>query len=424
MSGFSRKVRWSFLIGVVASLAVLALTSTGWATSASAGTVLTCANPMSTIPGLETGITGLVTIKGTAPFWGALVQAYRQIAPNRWWFAGIAFTDATGCYRLRWLVPGQYRVQFIDLHRHYRSEYYNDARTFETATNVTVVQNVTTTGINANLDAPLPPLIQVITSRGQVTSDPQTGLVTLVMQRYFRSDATFIWAASCPAGKPTNVALVLQAFPNVRTYSMTETPANSGSYRVTVPAADLVSAGIKVRQTCSGSTSETQVGQLLVLDARGFIYGWGMGRANMAVQGEAVNGPIQGAMISLYQVPGWRARTDPTDTAPETCESNASRQGQPWSQAAPTDLGAFVDSTNLSVLESAQSSTSVVNPLVTDETGGIVWDAPSSGCWYLVVHADGYLDAVSPVFGSPADVTDVTVEMQPASLLFLPVVSR
>jgi hypothetical protein len=130
--------------------------------------------------------------------------------------------------------------------------------------------------------------------------------------------------------------------------------------------------------------------------------------------------PITGATVTLHHVPNWRARTGPTDTAANTCQSNRSKApGDSWSQPAPTDQGLPV---NLDI--------TTVDPLTayqtTDNAGYYGWDMPD-GCWYVTVEAAGYqMSLTSPVVGTPTAVTDLDLSLTEATEthIYLPIIIR
>lgn len=123
--------------------------------------------------------------------------------------------------------------------------------------------------------------------------------------------------------------------------------------------------------------------------------------------------------MTLYYVPGWLPRTGPTDTRPETCESNHSKDsGALWSQPAPTELG---------VVANPDPDVMLISPLIsyqqTNSAGHYGWDV-SEGCWYVTVRAEGYASVVSPVVGVPPEVTDLDLALAPVERVFLPLVLR
>ena len=116
--------------------------------------------------------------------------------------------------------------------------------------------------------------------------------------------------------------------------------------------------------------------------------------------------PLAGATVDLYRVPGWTARTGPSqDATPKTCESNKSKAaGAAWTQAAPTNEGGEVDPTVTTI-------DPPVNPTNTDSSGRFGWSVPA-GCWYvLVTYPPDYYSVTSPVVGTPPAVTDLNIAL-------------
>ena len=118
----------------------------------------------------------------------------------------------------------------------------------------------------------------------------------------------------------------------------------------------------------------------------------------------ATGKPIAGAMVTLYRVLGWSARTSPAqNSTPNTCESNASRGSNPWSQPS-RNQGQEVDPSSVPI-------SPAVNPLTTNAQGRFGWTVPA-GCWFVLVTAPpSYSPETSPVAGVPTDVHDLNVEM-------------
>ena len=136
-----------------------------------------------------------------------------------------------------------------------------------------------------------------------------------------------------------------------------------------------------------------------------------MGHINLydpsgVIRSQATGQPVEGATVTLYQVPGWRPKVSPDDDRPETCQSNRSKaEGEPWNQPAPTDVGIIVN-----------PEVTTVDPLLsyqhTDSAGYYGWDV-GEGCWYVTVAADGYEALTSPVVGVPPEVTDLNLVLTP-----------
>ena len=96
-------------------------------------------------------VSGTVTNAGGEGVHNVYVQAYRNDG-QRWRYLSYATTDATGAYDVGQLPGGEYRVEFSPWRSHYAGEWYEDARTADEATPVTVVPGETTAGIDAVLE--------------------------------------------------------------------------------------------------------------------------------------------------------------------------------------------------------------------------------------------------------------------------------
>ena len=195
-------------------------------------------------------------------------------------------------------------------------------------------------------------------------------------------------------------------------FPMVETPAGSGLYSVSANVAALVqgqSYPIRVVWHCGSAEQSQPVGTIVRYDPSGFITDARTGQ------------PIPGATVTLYEVPGWSARTgDPATAAENTCQSNSVREpGAAWSQPAPTEFGVVArpDSGRISP---------AANPQTTGGSGYYAWDV-AAGCWYIEVSAPGYRTTTSPVVGVPSAVTDLNLTLEPLSsttAVFLPLVQR
>jgi hypothetical protein len=113
-------------------------------------------------------------------------------------------------------------------------------------------------------------------------------------------------------------------------------------------------------------------------------------------------GPIAGAEVTLFHVPGWVPQGSAEDAGlPDTCQTNPTKPGAGgWDQPAPTGVG---------VVEPADAGRIVPpsNPRTTAADGVYGWGV-ADGCWYVTVEAEGYEPLVSPVVGVNAAVGEVT----------------
>lgn len=245
----------------------------------------------------------------------------------------------------------------------------------------------------------LPPTVDtepeaIVTETGSVTTDPVTGQVTVAMPFGDPSDLTMTVPAACtdPETEPTSVSLILggEVFAG--------TPAGDGTYTVTIPEDSITSGQLSLEVECQEETTVvTPIGQIVLYDPSGIV--------SDAVTGE----PVVGATVHLYKVPGWTPRTESGPHPEDSCETNESKEpGAAWSQPAPTDEGMLVNAASPEISPN-------VNPFITNSIGYYGWDV-AEGCWYVEVAAEGYADLVSPVVGVPSEVTDLDLELQPATL--------
>ena len=99
-------------------------------------------------------ITGTVTGPAGAPLSGVDVSAYAFDDDAQEWDAvRSASTSTNGAYELDRLPPGTYRLRFDDRSGDHVAEYWDDAPTVESATDITVGSGARVTGKNARLGA-------------------------------------------------------------------------------------------------------------------------------------------------------------------------------------------------------------------------------------------------------------------------------
>lgn len=393
------------------NLTTLAFNDTGWCAPPSGPTYTWLAG----IPYLfSTGVIcdgGLGTLSGTAslpddtPAAGVQVDLYRSLFP--WQYIQTAHTAADGQYQFTDLGQGlgiDYRVRFVDPAQQLALQYYDTKATIATATVITITPGVPRTGIDAVLAPPQPPAVDVETDTGSVVFNPD-GTAQIMVPRPNPSDITITRSVTCTAGSPTTVTLLLSTGPQ---YAMNN--VGGDAYQATIPAAALTAnATLSIRVTCGVTTTDTIIGYITLYDPSGIV------------SDKHTNEPIAGAMVMLYQVPGWEPKTGPDDDRPNTCESNLSKDpSAPWSQPAPTELGIVVN-----------PDVTVTAPKIpyqqTTVAGYYGWDVPL-GCWYVTVTAEGYTPLVSPVVGVPPEVTDLHLALTPVGgdghKVFLPLALR
>jgi hypothetical protein len=139
---------------------------------------------------------------------------------------------------------------------------------------------------------------------------------------------------------------------------------------------------------------------------------------------DAKGNPIVGAVVSLYQVPGAIPDADQQINDCRTIESRPGGVNGDWSSVpvAQRDAGFWVNP-DLTAIQSTGSISPTVNPQVTGSDGRYAWDV-TTGCWYVIVKADGYIDAISPLVGVPPEVTDLDIILRAEAEVYLPMVLR
>jgi hypothetical protein len=358
------------------------------------------------------GISGTVTLSDTTPLEGIQIYLFRPLGgdmPHSEGEKGLVVTQTLttgdGSYQIGGL--GQdigYLVHFVDPTNEYAYQYYDNQIYKEQATPVTVTLGMTRTGIDAVMSMPVPPFVSIDTENGAVSFNPD-GTANVNQYREHTSPITVTLPITCSAGIiPTDVNLVLTPpFSFTIEYPMSAMGADL--YRAFVPANDMNTATLTVAYACDGVPSEIIVGHITVYDPSGII------------SDAHSSDPVVGAMVKLYYVPGWIPRTGPTDTRPNTCESNRSKDaGVPWSQPAPTELGVVPN-------PEFKPYAPLLSYQLTDAVGYYGWDV-SEGCWYVEVEAVGYESLTSPVVGVPPEVTDLDLTLTPKLRVFLPLVLR
>lgn len=132
----------------------------------------------------EAHIRGTVTGSEGQPLAGIRAAALTWDADQHSWVdAGMSSqTDANGAYDVSLLPPGTYRLQFIDYSGDdHLQEFWNDARTVEAATDITVTAGATVVGKDAQLAEPAH-------IRGTVTGHDGAPLASALVEA-FRWDA-------------------------------------------------------------------------------------------------------------------------------------------------------------------------------------------------------------------------------------------
>jgi 5-hydroxyisourate hydrolase-like protein (transthyretin family) len=140
-------------------------------------------------------ITGTVTgPDGSTPLAGITVQAYRASPYGIPWqpvYGLSAQTQVDGSYSLGGLAAGTYRVQFNDWSSgNYLGEYYHNAATVETATDIVVGVAATVSGINASLMPSAPVLPKITGFRKTGPNSYELDFVGAVGRRYQVKEST------------------------------------------------------------------------------------------------------------------------------------------------------------------------------------------------------------------------------------------
>lgn len=338
-------------------------------------------------------ITGAVTNANGAPLAGIHAWIYRYANGVSEWL-GEAISDQSGVYTSGGLGNERYRLYFFDPTGAHAYEYYDHGSTLEEATDVTGTVGITVANINVTLANPAPPVAIVSANSGSVSVDTHTGEVTIAMPRGNRSDITITRTVTCTgSGLPTQVELIVTIGGSATIYPMTPSEPENTEYHATVPQAALTgNAALTVKNICAGVTDEVAVGAIQLYDPSGVITDAATGQ------------PIQGATVTLYKAPGWRAKSSATDNEPNTCQSNNSKgANEPWNQLAPTEVGQIANPISGAI-------SPAVSAMQTDDVGHYGWDV-AAGCWYLLVEAPGYQSKVSPVVGTPPAVTDLNLTL-------------
>lgn len=131
-------------------------------------------------------ISGSVTSDDGIPLVRPRINAYTDLDGNGQWedFRGTNTEDDSSLYTLTELPPGRYRVGFAE-DTHY-PQYYDNAATVETATDVFVVAGETTPNINAEL-------VRMGQIRGHVTDNRGEPLESITVVAYHDQEGDVGW---------------------------------------------------------------------------------------------------------------------------------------------------------------------------------------------------------------------------------------
>lgn len=354
------------------------------------------------VPG---SISGRVTMSDTVPVSQTMVMLYRHFGWGDDDLVATTQTDVHGSYSFNDLGQGfDYIVYFTSPNEYVVPQYFNEQRSIDAATHISVTLGMEVEGIDANLLLPHPPQAVVSSQTGSVTVDPVDGTVAVTQINGDVSDITINRIVLC---EDVSMPMAVTLFLGSAQYPMSIT-GNLNEYSVVIPANQVITGELKAVAACDEKEETTSIGSVTLYDPSGYITDSNTGAA------------IDGALVTLYQVPSWQARKSATDTLVKTCESNLSKSpGAAWSQLAPVALGLRVntDVTTVSPL---------INQQLTDKDGHYGWDVPE-GCWYVAVYAMGYQPLTSPVVGVPTAVTDLDLRLTPLDseeYIYLPLIVR
>jgi uncharacterized repeat protein (TIGR01451 family) len=354
------------------------------------------------------GIEGEISLPTDASLQWANITAYKNVN-GQWRYRRGTTPNADGTYTIADLQDGLYAVRFsgyatLDGQQYYFKKFHLEGDTLDTATPVIVPQGETVSNIGVSITMEPPKAEFSRPKNGYASIDPETGEASL--ETWADTLETTIVRQACSGGSEPDGDVTLRIVSSMQaatTQPMSPVSGREGFYQATIEDRKMKrgeNITFSVLATCNGNPEETTVGKARRLfDPSGYIT-------------NEVNGnPVQDAVVTLYKVPGWEARTGPSDVRPQTCESNLSKEpDELWSQPAPEALGEFA-------LPDSGEIDPTRNPQITDEEGHYGWDV-AAGCWYVVVEKDGYVSKVSPVVGVPPEVTDLDLTLMPIQAEF------
>ncbi|MEM7534605.1 MAG: carboxypeptidase regulatory-like domain-containing protein [Chloroflexota bacterium] len=379
-------------------------------------------------PIMASSFGGRVVDSAGALLTGVTVELYAYNASNdisnsSWAFIRQTQTDSQGDYRFVNLPAGDYTLYFHDPFAQHIDEYYGDTDNINNALRIALQPFQQVDGIDAVLN--IADVGQTeISGQASVFEQPSTN--QLDVTTWEDSEITLRHQVSCPDSvvpEAVNLMIDGQTFAMSLEANNPQSNADGFWYAVTLmvndesndASAHLTEEGtydMDIQVICPTQTLQEQTGVLTVLfDPSGQI--------TDAQSGQ----PIPNAIVTLYEVPGWRPQTGPDDNDVDTCETVLSRQDGRWQQTAPTELGVpvnpAVDRTNgtLRYLPAVRTQRA-------DTDGRFGWRV-AEGCWYVTVQAESYDSVVSPIVGVPPLVIDLDMSLvRNVYYLFLPVIDR
>lgn len=330
---------------------------------------------------------------GGLPLEGIEVRLYRDSGSGVEWFH-TAHTDAAGEYEFQTVISDTYRVGFFDPSGAYAPNYHSGPQTLGGATAFSLTTPTEPYSKALNIDGVLGDTARSLHGRVVTTGiAPLSGIEVYLYARHSEWIGRYT-----TAGDGVFVFSGLSQFDDYEVWARDPAGAHGSAYAgggatladaaeffATSPAPALVPDVILGPFQSVGSTS--------VVTPTGTVF-------------KSATGPtIAGATVTLFRLPGWRARAVPWDAESMTCQSANSVETGGWKQAAPTELGAFENPTAGAIFPAA-------NPILTDATGSFGWVLPD-GCWYVTIAAAGYQTAASPLAGAPPRLADLIVVLTP-----------
>jgi len=338
-------------------------------------------------------IIGTAVFTDGQPIANMQARLYKQV--NGTWQNAYryGYTDDLGQYRIDNIADGIYRVALVNRWSNQHLAYYDGAETLNQATDIIVSANTINSGIDFELPIPTPPVADITLAHGNISIDPITGQIVMWPNG---GDVTVSKEVTCTDGSaPTAVTVTF----GQNSYPMTLDPTTPNHYSITIPGSAINRGRTEVSLsiTCAGNTETESVG-IVLWDPGGII--------TDSETGET----IAGAVVTLYNVPGWQPKDSPDDNRANTCQSHLSKEETTtWNQPAPVAEGVLA-------LTDSGTFDPAVNPQITTAEGRYAWDV-AEGCWYVEVQADGYLSIVSPVVGVPPEVTDLDIALTPIPMI-------
>lgn len=147
-------------------------------------------------------ISSSVTDTAGRPLANITVYVYQDpTGTGDWQWVNYTYTDAAGAYTICCLVAGVYRLQFFSYS--YYVEFYDNAATVATATDIIVAPSATIGNRNAQL-------AQKGRIRGRVTDQRGGPLLSIAVNAYYDPNDSGVWSLAAFAGTDSNGAYALE----------------------------------------------------------------------------------------------------------------------------------------------------------------------------------------------------------------------